>query len=152
MTYHPVETTVNGTDVPLARMKVGNKVDIEPSSGSHGVDIKTISGKGRGKWSIVDEKLRRQAGILLDLLANSCSIAGAPPVEVKRNEDLHTVTVGRVVCVAELLVGVPVNTDVEGKGIDTCSFGALHIIVIVARATSITDNANLVVDVSSFSN
>lgn len=65
------------------------------------------------------------------------------PVEVEGNEDLHIVVSGRLISESELSVGIRVNANVEGKGIDTRSFSTLHVIVIVCRAGAASNDTNL---------
>lgn len=67
----------------------------------------------------------------------------ALPVEVERNEHLHIVVGGRLVGESELGVGIGINANVEGKCINTGSFGTLHVIVVVCRAGATSNDSNL---------
>lgn len=139
----PVESTVDLVRAGLAGVEVGHEVDVVAGSRAHGVDVQTVTGKGRGESAAVDLELGGAVLVLSNLLADAVGVSGAPPVEVEGDEDLHAVALGRVVGVTELLVGVAVNTNVEGKGVDAGILGAAHIIVVVGGAGTITNNTNL---------
>lgn len=65
------------------------------------------------------------------------------PVEIERDENLHVVVGGRLVGEAQLLVSVRVNADIEGKGVDAELLGPLHVRIVVCRASTIGDDADL---------
>lgn len=125
-------------------MEIGNKEDIGSGSGPHGIDIQAVSRKGRGEDAAVDEELCGPVGVLGNLAADSRGISRAIPVEVERDEDFHIILGGRLVRVVELLVGIPIHADVEGKGINPCLLCPAHIIVVISRACAVTHYANLV--------
>ena len=146
----PVESTVDLVRAGLARVEVGHEVDVVASSRAHSVDIQAVTGKRGGESAAVDLELGTAVLVLSNLLADAVGVAGAPPVEVEGDEDLHAVALGRLVGVTELLVGVAVNTNVKSKGVNAGILGAAHVIVVVGGAGTVTNNTNLHKSVTPF--
>lgn len=140
---HPVEGTVDLVRAGLAGVEVGHEEDVLAGGVAHAIDVEAVTGKGGGKDAVLDAELGGTVLVLLDLVADAVGVAGAPPVEVKGDEDIHVVAGGRVVGVAELLVRVAVDANVEGKGVDAGGLGATHIIVVVVGGRAVTHDANL---------
>ena len=115
---HPVEGTVNGGEVALSGVEVGDEEEVA-SSGTESGDVESVTSEGGGEGLAVDLELGGVIGILGDLLANFGGLSGVVPVEVEGDEDVHAIVGGRLVSKCELGVGVGINTNVQGKGINT---------------------------------
>lgn len=124
-------------------MKVGHPVDIRASSGSHSININTISRKGRGENTALNVQLCRLARILGNLLADALALVGMVPVKVEGDKDLHAISGSGLVGKVELLVCVGVDTDVESEGVDASGLGLAHVIVVFRGAVAVTDDSNL---------
>lgn len=129
---HPVEQTIHAIQVGThLGMKVGGKEDGLTGGGAHGVDIQAIASERRDKDLAVDLQLRGQAGVLRNLLAQLVSLLSVVPIEVEGNEHLHAIISRRLVGEIHLPVRVGINTNVQGKSINTEGFGTLHVIVVI---------------------
>lgn len=144
---HPVQQAIDTRQIgALLRMEVGSKEQFHSGScRPHGRHVKAVTGKRRDKGLVVDLELGWLDAVLGDFLTNLACLASVPPVEVKGDEHVHSVLVGRVVGISELLVGVRVNTDVQCKGVDSVFLGSLHVIIVVISAGAITGDTNLYV-------
>lgn len=128
-------------------MEVRGPEDRCTCSSADGAHIDSISGKARCEDLAVDVELRCRIGIgvLGDLLPDLSPLVDVVPVEVERDKGLHAVVGGRLEGEAQLLVSVRVNADVESKSVDAERFGPLHVRIIVCWASTIGDDANLVI-------
>lgn len=142
-THSPAQSAVNGRSI-VARVEVGNKVDVGAGTGADSIDIDSAANEGRGKGSAIDLELGGLASVLSNLLANTGAVVGLPVAEVERNEDLHAIVGSRLISKAELSISVRVKANVQGKGVDAIGLGTLHISIVVAGAGTLSNNADLV--------
>lgn len=142
--HQPVQCSIDLGEVSFTRMEVRSPKDRCSCSGSHGSNIQSISCEGRSENLAIVHQLSWQAGVLGDLLTHS-SGAGcrAVPVEIEGDKNFHAIAFGGLVRVAELRVGVAVDSNVQSEGVDSKGFGSLHVIVEVGCACAVTDDANL---------
>jgi hypothetical protein len=145
ITHQPIQRSINlGKVCSLLGMEVGCKEYWNTSGRPHGIDIKLITSERGSECFPINKKLCWEGSILCDLLSNLRSLRrGVPPVEVEGYEDFHAVVGSRLVGVAELLVGIWVNSNVESECINAEGFCPLHVIVEVLRTNSLAYYPNL---------
>lgn len=126
-------------------MEVRGPEDRCTCSSADGAHIDSISGKARCEDLAVDVELRGRIGIgiLGNFLPDLSPLVYVVPVEVERDKSFHAVVGGRLEGEAQLLVGVRVNADVEGKSVDAERFGPLHVRIVVCWTSAIRDDADL---------
>jgi hypothetical protein len=145
ITHQPIQRSINlGKICSLLGMKVGCKEYRNTSGRPHGIDIKLITSERRSECFSINKKLCWKRSILCDLLTDLRSLRrGVPPVEVEGDENFHSIIGSGLIRIAELLVGIWVNSNVESECVNAQGLCPLHVIVEILRTNSLANYSNL---------
>jgi hypothetical protein len=100
-------------------MEIGRKVKFRAGGVSHSCDVQAIYRERRDEDLVIHHRLGWKCGIIHNPGLNVGRLRGGPPIEVKGDENLHAFVGGRLVGIAELLVGVWIHADVERECVNT---------------------------------
>jgi hypothetical protein len=101
-----IQCTLNSTKIALAGLEVRREEKILSRRRIHGSNINNVTYKGGYEDLAIDPELSRVVGILLDPGADGTCLVDMPPVEIEREECLHSILSSGIVGKAELGVGV----------------------------------------------
>lgn len=91
---HPIQRTLDSTEIALTGVKVRSEEDLRTSRFLHLSNINAVAGKRGNEDFIIDHKLRGTTGVLFDFLTDGAGLVDVPPVEVEGDEDIHVVVCG----------------------------------------------------------